>query len=77
MEECERDVIERALPSSCLAQSVLSLRRPRAIRVAHDFADAFVEQRRLNQSKKRKDQFKAHSGTSGPWKPGVEPGFRD
>jgi hypothetical protein len=31
-------------------------------RIAHDFADAFVEQQRLNRPEEWKDQFKTHSG---------------
>src|SRR5271166_1485815 len=45
-----------------LAQSSFALARPRRIRIAHDFANVFVEQQRLDGPKEWKDQFKAHSG---------------
>jgi hypothetical protein len=45
-----------------LAQSSFALARPRRIWIAHDFANIFVEQQRLNGSKKWQDQFEAHSG---------------
>src|ERR1035437_6230629 len=45
-----------------LAQSSIALARPRRIRIAHDFANVFVEQQRLDGPKEWKDQFKAHSG---------------
>src|SRR6202041_1807474 len=38
------------------------LAEPRGIGIAHDFADAFVQQQRLNRPKECKDQFEAHSG---------------
>src|ERR1017187_3105960 len=45
-----------------LAQSSIALARPRRIRIAHDFANVFVEQQRLDGPKEWKDQFEAHSG---------------
>jgi hypothetical protein len=43
-----------------LAQSSIALARPRRIRIAHDFANVFVEQQWLDRSKERQDQFEAH-----------------
>src|SRR5437879_5616804 len=34
---------------------------PGCVRIAHDFADAFVQQQRLNRPKEWKDQLEAHS----------------
>src|SRR6202051_3985821 len=45
-----------------LAQSSFALARPRRIRIAHDFANVFVEQQRLAGAVEWKDQFEAHSG---------------
>ena len=45
-----------------LAHYSIALVTPRGIRIAHDLADAFVEQQRLNGPKEWKDQFEAHSG---------------
>src|SRR5271157_2722147 len=45
-----------------LAQSSFALARPRRIRIAHDFANVFVEQQCLDGPKEWKDQFEAHSG---------------
>jgi hypothetical protein len=35
---------------------------PRGVGIAHDFADAFVEQQRLDGAEERKDQLEAHGG---------------
>src|SRR6202161_694831 len=44
------------------AQSSIALARPRRIRIAHDFANVFVEQQCLDGPKEWKDQVEAHSG---------------
>src|ERR1700677_2652473 len=45
-----------------LADDSVAFVPPGGIRIAHDFADASVQQQRLNRSKEGQDQFEAHSG---------------
>src|SRR6202140_1147921 len=45
-----------------LAQFSFAFARPRRIWIAHDLADVFVEQQRLDGPKEWKDQFETHGG---------------